>query len=70
MACAPRSAVRVEVVKPPASLLSSCDSPDPGEMYTNGDLARYASELRRALDVCAAKIEAIKLFYREEDDEK
>jgi hypothetical protein len=32
-------------------------------MATNGDLARYASALRYALDTCAAKIDAIKLFY-------
>lgn len=70
MACAPRSVVRTEIIKPPSSLLVSCDSPDPGEMYTNGDLARYASELRRALDVCASRIEALKLFYGEKEDEK
>jgi hypothetical protein len=48
---------------PPPSLLESCDKPEPGEMTTNGDLARYASALRYALDTCAAKIDAIKLFY-------
>jgi hypothetical protein len=62
-ACAPRYVVRTEIVTPPPSLLESCDKPEPGEMTTNGDLARYASALRYALDACAAKIEAIKLFY-------
>lgn len=62
-ACAPRYVVRTEIVTPPPSLLASCDKPEPGEMATNGDLARYASALRYALDTCAAKIEAIKLFY-------
>lgn len=62
-ACAPRYAVRTEIVTPPPSLLESCDKPEPGEMTTNGDLARYASALRYALDACAAKIDAIKLFY-------
>jgi hypothetical protein len=62
-ACAPRYAVRTEIITPPPSLLASCDKPEPGEMATNGDLARYASALRYALDTCAAKIDAIKLFY-------
>lgn len=55
--------VRTEIITPPPSLLAPCDKPEPGEMATNGDLARYASALRYALDACAAKIEAIKLFY-------
>ena len=62
-ACAPRYVVRTETIAPPPSLLASCDKPETGEMATNGDLARYASALRYALDACAAKIEAIKLFY-------
>lgn len=62
-ACAPRYVVRTETIAPPPSLLTSCDKPDPGELATNGDLARYASALRYALDACAAKIDAIKLFY-------
>ena len=62
-ACAPRYVVRTEIITPPPSLLMPCERPEPGEMATNGDLARYASALRYALDTCAAKIDAIKLFY-------
>lgn len=32
-------------------------------MRTNGDLARYASALRYALDTCAAKIDALNVFF-------
>lgn len=59
----PSEVVRTEIITPPPSLLTPCEKPEPGEMTTNGDLARYASALRYALDACAAKIEAIKLFY-------
>lgn len=59
----PSEVVRTEIITPPPSLLTPCEKPEPGEMATNGDLARYASALRYALDACAAKIEAIKLFY-------
>lgn len=48
---------------PPPSLLSPCDKPSPGEMQTNGDLARYASALRYALETCAAKIDALMVFF-------
>jgi len=48
---------------PPPSLLAPCDKPEPGEMATNGDLARYASALRYALDACAAKIDALNVFF-------
>ncbi|WP_405329528.1 hypothetical protein [Fibrobacter sp.] len=55
--------MRTEIITPPPSLLLPCDKPEPVEMTTNGDLARYASALRYALDACAAKIDALKLFY-------
>jgi hypothetical protein len=32
-------------------------------MQTNGDLARYASALRYALETCAAKIDALMVFF-------
>lgn len=68
-ACATRYVVRTETIAPPPSLLTSCDKPEPGELTTNGDLARYASTLRYALDACAAKIDAIKLFYEVDNAE-
>lgn len=62
--CATHSeTVRTEYITPPPSLLAPCDKPDPGEMGTNGDLARYASALRYALDTCAAKIDALMVFF-------
>ena len=62
-ACAPRSVVRTEIITPPPSLLMPCERPEPGELRTNGDLARYASALRYALDTCAAKIDALSVFF-------
>lgn len=55
--------VRTEIVKPPAALLVPCEKPVPGEMRTNGDLARYASALKYALDTCAARIDALNVFF-------
>ena len=60
--------VRTEIVTPPAALLAPCEKPDPGEMRTNGDLARYASALKYALDTCAARIDALNVFYETEGD--
>lgn len=63
--------VRTEIITPPAALLVPCDRPDPGEMQTNGDLARYASALKYALDTCAARIDALNVFFEaggERDD--
>lgn len=71
MSCATCSeTVRTEIVKPPSALLVPCEKPDPGEMQTNGDLARYASALKYALDTCAARIDALTVFFEagENDD--
>ena len=59
----PSEVVRTEIITPPPSLLAPCEKPEPGEMRTNGDLARYASALRYALDTCAAKIDALNVFF-------
>jgi hypothetical protein len=37
-------------------------------MQTNGDLARYASALRYALETCAAKIDALTVFFTVDGD--
>lgn len=64
MSCATCSEkVRTEIVAPPDTLLTPCEKPDPGEMRTNGDLARYASALKYALDTCAARIDALNVFF-------
>lgn len=66
MGCAtpsPQTVIQTEYIIPPPSLLAPCDRPEPGEMRTNGDLARYASALRYALDTCAAKIDALTVFF-------
>ena len=55
--------VKTEIITPPAVLLIPCDNPDPGEMRANGDLARYASALKYALDTCSAKIDALNVFF-------
>lgn len=55
--------VRTEIITPPTALLAPCEKPDPGEMQTNGDLARYTSALKYALDTCAARIDALRVFF-------
>lgn len=69
-ACAtPSKAVaRTEIVTPPAAFLAPCEKPETGELRTNGDLARYASALVYALDACAAKVEALRVFFLESVD--
>lgn len=55
--------VKTEIITPPAVLLMPCEKPDPGEMRTNGDLVRYTSALKYALDTCAAKVDALNVFF-------
>ena len=63
-ACAPGSpTIQTEIITPPQALLAPCDKPEPGELRTNGDLARYTSALRYALDTCAARIDALNVFF-------
>lgn len=63
-ACATRS-TRIETVEsiPPMQMLEPCDRPRIERLDTNGDLARLASELAYSLDVCAAKIEALRVYF-------
>lgn len=64
MGCATHSeTVRTEYITPPPSLLTPCEKPSPGDLRTNGDLARYASAMRYALETCAAKIDALTVFF-------
>lgn len=51
-------------VMPPQSLLESCEKPRVDSLETNRDLARLASELAYSLDVCSARIEALRVFYK------
>lgn len=70
MSCATCSeTVKTEIITPPAALLVPCERPDPGEMQTNGDLVRYTSALKYALDTCAAKIDALNVFFEAGGDD-
>lgn len=44
-------------------ILEPCDRPRIDRLDTNGDLARLASELAYSLDVCAARVEALRIYY-------
>lgn len=46
------------------ALLSPCEKPVARPLETNKDLAKLASELMFSLDVCAAQIEALRVFYQ------
>lgn len=50
-------------VRPPTTLLIPCDRPNIGKIETNKDLARLTSELALSLDVCAARIDALRVFF-------
>lgn len=44
-------------------LLEPCKKPTVDKLETNRDLARLASELAYSLDVCAAQIEALRVYF-------
>ena len=50
-------------IRPPSVLLEPCRKPEAGRLETNRDLARLASELAYSLDVCAAQIEALRVYF-------
>lgn len=52
--------------------MEPCQKPSPSQMETNGDLAKYASDLLFALDKCIARVEALRAYFdwlREAQDE-
>ena len=61
-ACATHSAQIMQTVPPPAALLMPCNKPV-AELQTNADLARYASALLYAYELCAAKVDALRTYY-------
>ena len=63
----PSERIVTREVKPPTILLEPCKRPNVRSIETNGDLAKLASELMFSLDVCAAQIEALRVFYQVED---
>ena len=56
--------VRVtEQTPPPSAFLTPCEKPSGMPLETNRDLARLANELSFRLDVCAAQIAALRVYY-------
>lgn len=53
----------MQEIKPPMVLLEPCKKPTVDTLETNRDLARLASELAYSLDVCAAQIEALRVYF-------
>lgn len=67
-ACAGSSAeVRREIVTPPATLLEPCAPPSPRQILTNEDLLIYATDALRAYSICAARVDALRVFFHESD---
>ena len=61
--------VKVERRAPPAVLLEPCDRPEPGDLETGRDLAIYASRLDAALSYCAARMDAVRAFFDEPNED-
>lgn len=55
---------------PPSSLLTPCERPMAERMETNEDLIRFSSQAVLMLEKCAAKVEAIRVFYEIEDQKE
>ena len=53
-------------LKPPDELLTPCRQPQPGSIETNGGLLDLLIVTMDAFNRCAAKVEAIRKFYRGE----
>lgn len=53
-----------ELVTPPDALLEPCERPEVAQMTTNDDLVRFTSLALLKWEQCAAKIEALRVFFR------
>lgn len=58
-----------EVIAPPSALLTPCERPKAYALETNQDLAHFASAALLAWEKCAARIDALRLFYGIADDD-
>lgn len=52
-----------ELVTPPDALLIPCERPEVSQLETNADLVKFLSLALSKYDECAAKIEALRVFY-------
>lgn len=52
-----------ELVTPPDALLTPCDKPEVSKMETNDDLIRLASVAILKWEQCAAKVDALRIFF-------
>ena len=59
-----------ELITPPEALLEPCDKPEVYHLETNEDLVRLASAAILGWEQCAAKMEAIRTFYRLSETKK
>lgn len=60
-----------ELVTPPDALLEPCEHPEVAQMTTNDDLVRFTSLTLLKWEQCAAKIDALRVFFgldKEEND--
>lgn len=52
-----------ELVTPPDALLEPCERPEVAQMTTNDDLVRFTSLALLKWEQCAAKVEALRIFF-------
>ena len=52
--------------KPPEELITPCEQPEPGDIDRNGELLDLLIVTADAFNKCAAKVDAIRKFYKGE----
>jgi hypothetical protein len=52
-----------ELVTPPDALLSPCDKPEIPDLKTNDDLIKFTSLTLLKWEQCAAKVDALRVFF-------
>ena len=53
-------------IRPPEELLTPCRQPDPGDIEMNGELLDLLIVTADDFNQCAAKVDAIRKFYKGE----
>ena len=61
--CSPITVTKIEQVPPPSALLVPCVKPQYREMKTNEDLIQFANSAVMAYEMCAAQINALRIYY-------
>ena len=58
-----KTIVKTEMLTPPTALLEPCEKPEVVKLETNEDLIHFTSLAVMQWEVCAAKIDALRVFF-------